>query len=433
MGILLLVIAAVFEAAFTVYCIWTKSNQNKVRGVMRIGAFAVFVMFTLASVMEWSFRWVGIGLLLLVWAVLGVRTLIRSKEERQPYRCGRIVRNAVVMLVLVVIAVTPALVFPQYALPQVTGEYQVASVSYTYMDKNRIEQFTGTGENRVVNVGFWYPDNADGTYPLVVFSHGAYGINESNASTYTELASHGYVVCSIDHPYHSFYTASVDGTVALVNSEYMQEVNNVNKGVYTVEETYRLIQKWMELRTDDMNFVIDTILEKAKTGSENVYQLVNTEKIGVFGHSMGGAASVWLGRERDDIGAVVNIDAPLFSELVYNRETDDLAASGQPYTTPLLNMYSDSVWVQLNSKSTYAANKAIDEHGTEVYTVYFQGAKHMSLTDLALFSPMLANMLQGGRAEIDAHYCIDTMNRIILEFFDCYLKGKGSFTSAGTY
>ncbi|WP_407053823.1 alpha/beta hydrolase family protein [Paenibacillus dendritiformis] len=400
---------------------------------MRIGAFAVFVMFTLASVMEWSFRWVGIGLLLLVWAVLGVRTLIRSKEERQPYRSGRIVRNAVVMLVLVVIAVTPALVFPQYALPQVTGEYQVASVSYTYMDKNRIEQFTGTGENRVVNVGFWYPDNADGTYPLVVFSHGAYGINESNASTYTELASHGYVVCSIDHPYHSFYTASVDGTVALVNSEYMQEVNNVNKGVYTVEETYRLIQKWMELRTDDMNFVIDTILEKAKTGSENVYQLVNTEKIGVFGHSMGGAASVWLGRERDDIGAVVNIDAPLFSELVYNRETDDLAASGQPYTTPLLNMYSDSVWVQLNSKSTYAANKAIDEHGTEVYTVYFQGAKHMSLTDLALFSPMLANMLQGGRAEIDAHYCIDTMNRIILEFFDCYLKGKGSFTSAGTY
>lgn len=400
---------------------------------MRIGAFAVFVMFTLASVMEWSFRWVGIGLLLLVWAVLGVRTLIRSKEERQQYRCGRIVRNAVVMLVLVAMAVTPALVFPQYALPQVTGEYQVASVSYTYMDKNRIEQFTGTGENRVVNVGFWYPDNADGTYPLVVFSHGAYGINESNASTYTELASHGYVVCSIDHPYHSFYTASVDGTVVLVNSEYMQEVNNANKGVYTIEENYGLIQKWMKLRTDDMNFVIDTILEKAKTGSENVYQLVNTEKIGVFGHSMGGAASVSLGRERDDIGAVVNIDAPLFSELVYNRETDDFAASGQPYTTPLLNMYSDSVWVQLNSNSTYAANKVIDEHGTEVYTVYFQGAKHMSLTDLALSSPMLANMLQGGRAEIDTYYCIETMNRIILEFFDCYLKGKGNFTSAGTY
>ncbi|MFD3274412.1 alpha/beta hydrolase family protein [Paenibacillus dendritiformis] len=433
MGILLLVIAAVFEAAFAVYCIWTKSNQNKVRGVMRIGAFAVFVMFTLASVIEWSFRWVGIGLLLLVWAVLGVRTLLRSKEERQQYRCGRIVRHAVVMLVLVAMAVTPALVFPQYALPQVTGKYEVASVSYTYMDKNRMEQFTGTGENRVVNVGFWYPDNADGTYPLVVFSHGAYGINESNASTYTELASHGYVVCSIDHPYHSFYTASVDGTVVLVNSEYMQEVNNANKGVYTIEENYGLIQKWMKLRTDDMNFVIDTILEKAKTGSENVYQLVNTEKIGVFGHSMGGAASVSLGRERDDIGAVVNIDAPLFSELVYNRETDDLAASGQPYTTPLLNMYSDSVWVQLNSNSTYAANKAIYEHGTEVYTVYFQGAKHMSLTDLALFSPMLANMLQGGRAEIDTYYCIETMNRIILEFFDCYLKGKGSFTSAGTY
>jgi predicted dienelactone hydrolase len=102
---------------------------------------------------------------------------------------------------MLVFALVPALVFPQHKSPQVTGPYEVATATYTYIDKNRIEEFTDTGKNRFVNVAFWYPQNADRTYPLLVFSHGANGIKGSNTSTYTELASHGYVVCSIDHPY----------------------------------------------------------------------------------------------------------------------------------------------------------------------------------------------------------------------------------------
>ncbi|WP_052648515.1 alpha/beta hydrolase family protein [Paenibacillus sp. E194] len=363
-GNIILIIAVVCEVAFAVFRICTKSYQKKIKAIIRIGAFAAFLIFTLASVIEWSFRWMGLGLLLFVWALLGVWTLIRSKEEHKEYKSSRVIRNAIAMLMLVVIAIIPALVFPQYHLLPVTGKYQVATATYTYVDKNRIEQFTDTGENRHVNVEFWYPEQADGTYPLLVFSPGAFGSKESNYSAYMELASHGYVVCSIDHPYHSFYTESEDGNRAFIDQGYMQEVFGANKGTYTVEQTYGLNQKWMKLRTDDMNFVIDTILGKTKTSSDKAYQLVNTHKIGLFGHSMGGAASTMLGRERDDVGAVVNIDAPMIGELVYNKETDDFAASNQTYTTPLLNIYSDAVWVQLlqrNSKSPYAANKVIDK------------------------------------------------------------------------
>ncbi|SYX83244.1 alpha/beta hydrolase family protein [Paenibacillus alvei] len=436
-GNIILIIAVVCEVAFAVFRICTKSYQKKIKAIIRIGAFAAFLIFTLASVIEWSFRWMGLGLLLFVWALLGVWTLIRSKEEHKEYKSSRVIRNAIAMLMLVVIAIIPALVFPQYHLLPVTGKYQVATATYTYVDKNRIEQFTDTGENRHVNVEFWYPEQADGTYPLLVFSPGAFGSKESNYSAYMELASHGYVVCSIDHPYHSFYTESEDGNRAFIDQGYMQEVFGANKGTYTVEQTYGLNQKWMKLRTDDMNFVIDTILGKTKTSSDKAYQLVNTHKIGLFGHSMGGAASTMLGRERDDVGAVVNIDAPMIGELVYNKETDDFAASNQTYTTPLLNIYSDAVWVQLlqrNSKSPYAANKVIDKKGKVVHTVHFQGAEHLSLTDLSLISPLISNMLQGGRvAEIDPYYCLETMNRILVQFFDSYLKGQGSFTSAGTY
>lgn len=204
-------------------------------------------------------------------------------------------------------------------------------------------------------------------------------------------------------------------------------------GLYTGKQLYGLIQKWMKLRTDDMNFVMDTIIEKAQKDKGTVYRHINTAKIGVFGHSMGGAASVWLGRERKDISAVVNMDAPYFSELVYQEETGDFAPSGQEYATPILNLYSDDVWKQLGSNSTYAANYAADQNFKEAYTVHFQGAKHLSLTDLPLFSPLLANRLQGGKATIDPYYCIETANELILTFFDYTLKDEGRFTSEKTY
>jgi pimeloyl-ACP methyl ester carboxylesterase len=103
----------------------------------------------------------------------------------------------------------------------------------------------------------------------------------------------------------------------------------------------------MKLRTGDMDFVIDTILGKTRTDQDPVYQRIDTETIGVFGHSMGGSASVALGQECSAVDAVVNLDAPFFSELVYKREINDFAAKVEPYRTPLLNICSGDVWKQL--------------------------------------------------------------------------------------
>jgi dienelactone hydrolase len=381
----------------------------------------------------WSFRWVMLAILLFILAVKGTISLIRNKTNTKKYRTSFIVWKSIMMILALVVVLTPAIVFPQHKSLKVTGKYNVATATYTYIDKNRIEEFTDKGDNRFVNVEFWYPKNANGTYPLLVFSHGATGIKSSNTSTYRELASHGYVVVSIDHPYHSFYTASEDGTKVFIHTDYKSEIDNMNKGVYSKQELYELIQKWMKLRTGDMNFVIDTILKKTKSDKDPAYHLINTEKIGVFGHSMGGAASVWLGRERDDIDAVVNIDAPFFSELVYKKDKDDFVASTKPYTTPLLNIYSDDVWGQLDSTPMYVANKLNNEQFKEAYTTHFKGAKHLSLTDLPLFSPILANMLQGGKASIDQYYCLENENQLILKFFDSELKESGHFTPKETY
>jgi hypothetical protein len=75
LGTSILIIAFVIEAAFATYCMVTKANQQKLRSIVWIGAFAAFAIFTLVSVIEWSFRWYGLAALLLVWAALGASTL----------------------------------------------------------------------------------------------------------------------------------------------------------------------------------------------------------------------------------------------------------------------------------------------------------------------------------------------------------------------
>ena len=98
----------------------------------------------------------------------------------------------------------------------------VATAEYAWTDPDRVERFTDTGKNRFVNIAFWYPKE-NGKYPLVVFSHGAFGILMCNASTFTELASNGYVVASIGHPYHSFYTQDIDG------KPIIEDMNLINR------------------------------------------------------------------------------------------------------------------------------------------------------------------------------------------------------------
>jgi pimeloyl-ACP methyl ester carboxylesterase len=191
----------------------------------------------------------------------------------------------------------------------------------------------------------------------------------------------------------------------------------------------------MKVRKDDMNFVLDTIIDNTNNQNKNtdaIYQIVDTEKIGVFGHSLGGATAAAIGRERDDIDAVVNLDGPLLGELT-GLADGKYVMSEEPSIFPLLNIYSDDLWGQMLAGFEYSPNVLLRSNApVNVYSVNFEGAKHLSLTDLPLLSPMLASMLQGGSTSIDKYSCIVEMNSTILAFFDSYLKSEGTFTSAGT-
>ena len=439
MGTTVVLIALFAEAAFATFCIITRSKQEKTRDYLRVGAFVAFILATLVSILEWSFRWYGLALLLLIWAILGILSLIRSKSNGKGFSISGTVIKAITVIILVFIAVIPALIFPQYTLPPATGDHPVATVNFTYTDQSRMETFTNTGAHREVNVEFWYPTDGGGPYPLILFSHGSFGVKTSNTSTFIDLASNGYVVCSIDHPYHSLYTVDADGNRAIIDQSIIDGVVGSNNGKYDEATAFDLENQWMNLRTTDINFVLDTILAQVRDNNSTVvYRLIDPGKIGLMGHSIGGESAAQVARERSDIGAVVNLDADLHGEYV-KYSNGEYVLNATPYPVPLLTILGDDLVRLIDAIPNHDEIIAV-QHVTATapvaFEVHFAGTDHMSFTDVPLISPVLVAVInssvpKAGGTEVDPYATIEKMNKLVLQFFNVYLKSEGQFTTAG--
>lgn len=342
-----------------------------------------------------------------------------KKGKRNIIRCIKVCAAAVGIVFLLRL-----ILFPPYRQPQVTGDLTVKVKEFTWEDTGRKETFTGTGENRMLTVKFWYPEE-EGSYPLAIFSHGAFGMIDSNYSTCTELASNGYVVASVAHPYHAMYVKDVNGKVTVANPEFVKQVFEVNEedDPKAEEEIYYRGREWMALRVADEEFVLDTILAKAEKGQEAPFSLIDREKIGLFGHSMGGASSVALGRIREDeIGAVIDLEGTMLGEYVGFENGAEIFNS-EPYPVPLLDVNSRAAYEEaLSIKGGGYVNFYVGKNAACFQEVIFNDAGHLNFTDLPLFSPILARLL--GVGEVNARECIENVNQVVLNWFDCYLKGK---------
>ena len=423
MGTTLLVVASAIELALMAYSLITRSHQERVRSVIRIAVLAAFSLGLATAVIPWGARWIGLAALLFVQAVRGVWALRTDRGRADGYRAAVPVRRAIGALLLLLVAISPALVFPPYEPLPASGPYAVATARDTYTDANRVERLGGRGGNRRVNASFWYPDRADGadSYPLVLFSHGGLGTEDSNESLYLELASHGYVVCSVGHPYHTLWTRDDAGRITLVSMDYVRELQQED-AQRDKQQSFRSYQGWMETRVGDLDLVLDTVLERAAAGASGVYGLVDGKRIGVMGHSLGGSAALAIPRERDDVDAVIALESPFLYDIV-GVENDAFVFVDRAYPVPVLNVYSDSAWGHLAEWPQYARNYALlTDPPATAFNVHLGGAGHLSLTDLSLVSPLLVRFLDGGRSAEDSRAYLRSVGRVCLEFLDRYVK-----------
>lgn len=426
MGLLLLGISFLAEVLFIAGAFCRKRVYGKEKAMVRGGGALLLLLLGLTGVWGIADSCRLFAAVLLVQTAFGMYRMVRGQNK--PLRKGRMIVGAVGNLLLYTLTLTPVILFPQYDPPAVTGSCQVQTAEYTWVDESRTESYTNTGEHRALTVKFWYPKE-EGKYPLVLFSHGAFGVIESNTSTCIELASNGYVVASIGHSYHAMYVKDVNGKITFADRDFVRQVyeDNGTKDAEGEKSVYLKGLEWMEIRTADENFVLDTTLEKVKdkkdTGEEELFSRIDTEKIGLFGHSMGGASSVQLGRERDDIDAVIDLEGTMFGEYI-GFENGTEVFNERPYPIPLLDVNSREIYSaaeELEKMGMEYVNLHVVENAINAREVTFEGAGHLNFTDLPLVSPILAKML--GVGTVDAKTCIEDVNEVMLAFFDCYLKG----------
>ena len=140
-----------------------------------------------------------------------------------------------------------------------------------------------------------------------------------------------------------------------------------------------------------------------------------------------------LGRERDDVAAVIDLDGTMLSEYT-GVENGELTVREEPYTVPVLAFDN---WESYNDMKEYAAQGGIHpnvellKNASTGYQTTVRDTKHMDFTDLPLLSPILGNML--GSGERDTKETLTIVNSLVLDFFNCYLKGEGVFTVNAVY
>jgi dienelactone hydrolase len=422
LGMMVLIIMLCVEVGFVVYCIITKSNQKKMKSMIICGAFTLMLGLMLTGIMDWGFRWFMLSLILFVKTILAVLYLLRRNPRKEKtYKVKYVILSGVGSCFLLGFAIIPAIVFPQFKPIEVTGTYPVETVSYTLTDPNRVETYSENATNRNVTIQFWYPQTENETFPLVIFSHGSFGFRGSNASNFEDLASNGYVVCSIDHTYHAFFTKQTDGEMVIADMDFINAAVAVTNEEYDGQKIFDLTQEWLGLRLQDMNFVLEEILNLvAQEDTDEVYQLIDADRIGLFGHSLGGATAAELGRERSDIDAVIVVDGTMLGEEIAFEDGKTILDETS-YPVPILNFYNQDHYNDAKQLGLEYANTLASANAVDAREVVIAESGHLNFTDLPLFSPTLAGML--GTGAVDSRYCIETMNQVILKYFNHYLKG----------
>ncbi len=237
-------------------------------------------------------------------------------------------------------------------------------------------------------------------YPVLLFSHGWGGLRTQNVAQVEELASHGYVVVAMDHTYGAVVTVFPDGRTALWNqsilpfgaaqAEFDQAAN-------------QLIEVW----AGDIRFVLDQV------SSGPFREHLDLKKVGVFGHSTGGGATVVFCTQDPRCQAGLAMDAWL--------EPVPQAVIAAGLDQPFYFMRS-AAWEQpsRNPKNDQLEADMLANLRGPGYRIAIEGTAHFDFSSLPLFSPLTPVL--GLKGPIDGLRVNQIVNTYSLAFFNQALK-----------
>lgn len=288
-----------------------------------------------------------------------------------------------IVIVAVVLIALRLILFPPVKELPTTGEYKFTSEDY-WVTLDKADPYSKNGSNRQLQIRKWYPTDCSEQKPVVVASHGSCGTIGNNLNLYRELASHGYTVLAVAHPGQVANIKYENGKKSGPSKEFLKEMTALNPEG-DQEKVYEVYHKWMEIRTDDLNAVLDDFI--AKYGATRFI---------AEGHSLGGSAAYAMARIRKDVIGVIALESPAMYD-IKGVEDGALVFDGSDYAVPVLSVYSDAAYPYLRKWAQYKNNIMFMDSGNPLYTnIHYENIGHFGLCDLSLASPVLTAILDKG-------------------------------------
>lgn len=235
-------------------------------------------------------------------------------------------------------------------------------------------------------------------WPVILFSPGLGTPLPFYTTVMEDLASHGFVVIGIQHPYSTGVTILRGGRVAAAadNPGYDADID----ALHTI---------WV----DDTRFVLDTLVGLHRRFEIAGVGRLDLDRLAAVGHSFGGAASATLAMTDRRIDAAVNLDGRFFGPVIE-----------QGLDQPFLLMDSDT-GIQDPTRPPF-----LQHLGGPGYDLQVAGAGHNNFSDQGVLFPLLQRAVPEvtpdllGLGPIDADRAIDITRTYLRAFLDRHLRGR---------
>ncbi len=366
-----------------------------------------------------------------------------------------------------------------FELPAPTGQSPIGTTRWVVTDTSRPETFAA-GKTREVEVVAWYPAAAsNGTkapylragleevqsfarlaklgnafdglaavethavvdaapaasparFPVIVFQHGYTGLPSSHTALAQDLASHGWVVLNIIHPYEAAGARLADGTVVTVLNqdgaihpgivevlgEWGPEDSTMTKitAARTESEQESLMRGYLSSLENTglvvKRWVLDTIAVLDRLPNDGaagrVAARLDLNRIGAAGHSMGGVASGQFCVDDRRCKAGLNLDGiPQYGAMI-----DTVMPA------PFLMVYSG------RPGRAGASDLIYRRTASKYYRVDVAGTMHLDFTDMNYWGGPLRS--RGAYGDITPARAAEVTRTIVREYFGQEILGRPS-------
>ncbi|KAI0533519.1 hypothetical protein GGR58DRAFT_516842 [Xylaria digitata] len=328
-------------------------------------------------------------------------------------------------------------------LPKLKGPYKVGTSVLELIDSSRTDPFAPTIQPRDLVISLFYPTESkaecnlalqfppltaayiDEVYndtkasaeriltqscldsplshpelPLLLFGPGLGNYRTYYSAELEEIASHGWNIVSVDHPYDARVVEWPNGHAVYAKDS---AITNATSGMY------------LDVRVADMKFVLDALSDHSTVSripGPNATVSLPTDKVGAFGHSFGDATSLQLLLNDTRFAVGANHDGILFGSVIEEGTDSPFILFG---TSP--RMEDDTwtaAWENLRGfKRQYGVNNT--EHG--------------AFTDFPIIRDVLGEdsppLLDNGLGTIAGQRIIDIEFAYMNALFGRFLKGEG--------